>query len=221
MTGPLFPPLWRDRQEAGQALGRRLASREPLAFDALLLGLPRGGIAVAVAMAAELQRPVRSWSVRKVADPARPELAIGAVAAGGVTVWRVGVAAAGEALARRQGWLQQQEAELRCRQRLYGDPAPALLAGRDLIAVDDGIATGMTVQAALVSLRRLQPASLTLAVPVVDRVVARALQPLVDRFVALAVVDDLRSVGEWYEQFPQLRDQEVLGLLRSQPVGGD
>lgn len=215
---PLSPPLWHDRQEAGRALGRQLAAQGFPPQDALLLALPRGGVAVAVAMAAELQRPVATWSVRKIADPAWPELAIGAIAAGGVTVWREAGRASQEQRARHEGWLQQQQAELLRRQRLYGDPAPADLQGRTLIVVDDGIATGMTVQAALWSLRQLQPAGLSLAVPVLDRSVTALLRPLVDRLDALAVVDGLRAVGEWYARFEQLQDQDVLDLLASQPV---
>lgn len=211
------PPLWRDRFEAGRALGRQLA-RTPLPPEALLLALPRGGVAVAVAMAAELQRPVRTWSVRKIADPAWPELAIGAIASGGVTVWRQADAPSLEQQARRGGWLRQQDTELRRRQRLYGDPAPADLQGKPLIVVDDGIATGMTVQAALLSLRQLQPSSLTLAVPVLDRSVVTLLRPLVDQLEALAVVDGLRAVGQWYAHFEQLQDQDVLDLLAAQPV---
>jgi len=214
----LTPPLWHDRLEAGRDLGRQVAARIPLPQDALLLALPRGGVAVAVAMAAELHVPVRTWSVRKIADPAWPELAVGAIASGGVTVWRGAGGASREQQARRLGWLQRQEAELRRRQALYGDPAPADLQGKHLIVVDDGIATGMTVQAALLSLRQLQPASLTLAVPVLDRSVVVPLQPLIDHLVALAVVDGLRTVGEWYERFEQLQDQEVLALLAAQPV---
>jgi putative phosphoribosyl transferase len=222
-AGPVSvsPPLWLDRQDAGVALGRRLADRGPLPADAWLLGLPRGGVPVAAAMAAVLDRPVRSWSVRKIADPAWPELAIGAVAAGGVTVWRPEDGASGEARARRLGWLQRQEAELQRRQRLYGDPDPNELAGRHLIVVDDGIATGMTVQAALLSLGRLDPASLILAVPVLDRTVVATLAPLCDGLEALAVVDHLRSVGEWYQRFEQVEDGDVLALLADRPLRPD
>ena len=214
---PPAPPLWRDRLEAGHALGRQLSAHAALPPDAVLLALPRGGVAVAVAMARELHRPVRTWSVRKIADPAWSELAIGAVAAGGVTVWRGGGGTSAELEARRQGWLKQQEVELQRRQHLYGDPSPAGLSGRALIVVDDGIATGMTMQAALVSLRQLKPASLTLAVPVLDRSVVAHLRPLVDHLEALAVVDGLHAVGEWYERFDQLQDQTVLDLLAAQP----
>jgi putative phosphoribosyl transferase len=211
------PPLWRDRHDAGQALGRQMAARGPVPPDTLLLALPRGGVAVAAAMAAELRRPMRSWSVRKIADPAWPELAIGAVAGGGVTVWRQGGGDMRETQARQRGWLMAQQEELERRQRLYRDPAPAELVGRPLVVVDDGIATGMTVQAALLSLRALNPASLTLAVPVLDRSVFGLLQPLCDRIEALAVVEGLRAVGEWYERFEQLEDRDVLTLLAEQP----
>ncbi|QPN60546.1 phosphoribosyltransferase [Synechococcus sp. CBW1002] len=234
------PPLWFDRRQAGLALAERFGLASPCQPASLLLALPRGGVPVAAAMADRLQLPLRTWSVRKVADPADPEVAIGAVAAGpvaasgmagrgmtgrgmtgggmaaaGVVVWRDGVEASGQAAAARQlGWLQEQERELARRQRLFGDPEPGALRGRHLIVVDDGIATGMTVQAALRSLRQLQPASLTLAVPVVDRAVAIDLKRQLDRFEALAVVDDLLAVGLWFERFEQLTDPQVLELLQ-------
>jgi len=207
------PPLWRDRQEAGDALGHLVASRGPLPSRSLLLGLPRGGVVVAAAMAGLLHCPLRSWSVRKVADPSWPELAIGAIAAGGVSVWREGAAAAQQQRARRGGWLQAEERELQRRQRLYGDPPAAELQGRPLLVVDDGIATGMTVQAALQSLRRLNPAQLRLAVPVLDRQIQAVLEPLLDQLDALAVVEDLRAVGDWYQHFEPVEDAEVLRLL--------
>jgi putative phosphoribosyl transferase len=107
-----------------------------------------------------------------------------------------------------------QQRELERRRQLFGDPDPASLADRHLVVVDDGIATGLTARAALRSLRPLQPASLALAVPVVDRQVLPDLEALVDRLEALAVVDRLRAVGEWYTHFEQLEDSEVLALLR-------
>jgi putative phosphoribosyl transferase len=117
-------------------------------------------------------------------------------------------------MAMQQGWLQAQEQELLRRQRLFGDPSPETLRGRDLVVVDDGIATGMTVKAALLSLAQVQPRRLTLAVPVVDRSVAEELAGMVDQLVALARVDDLEAVGLWYETFTQLSDAEVLQLLQ-------
>lgn len=206
-----MPPLWRDRHQAGEALAQRFLALQGRP-DALLLALPRGGVAVAAAMAVPLQLPVATWSVRKVADPQAAELALGAVAPGGVVVWRPGTE--GRALqARRQGWLAAAERELERRRQVFVDPAPSQLRGRQLIVVDDGIATGMTMRAALISLATLGPASLQLAVPVVERSVARALAPLVDRLEALAVVEELEAVGLWYGRFEQLSDGQVQRLL--------
>jgi putative phosphoribosyl transferase len=209
----LSPPLWRSRREAGLALGHRLLNRGPIPADTLLLALPRGGVVVAAAMAEVLQRPVRSWSVRKIANPRWPELAIGAIS-GGVSLWREGETGGDQARARQQGWLEQQQRELERRQRLYGDPRLEELTGRHLIAIDDGIATGMTALAALTSLRRARPAALTLAVPVLDQAIVCRVRPLVERLEALEVVQGLGAVGDWYEQFPQLEDAEVLALLQ-------
>jgi putative phosphoribosyl transferase len=211
----LQPPLWLDRHQAGCALaaccclGQSPAARRGLASP-LLLALPRGGVAVAAPMARRLGMPLATWSVRKVADPADPEVAIGAVAPGGVILWRPG---AGPPAAVRQGWLAAEQRELERRRRCFADPDPGSLRGRRLLVVDDGIATGMTLEAALLSLRRLGPAGLELAVPVADRRLLAHLRPLVDRATVLAVVDGLQAVGPWYRHFPQLSDGEVLELL--------
>ncbi len=216
---PLHPPLWLHRQQAGLALAEACIEQLDMGPDSLLLALPRGGVAVAAAMATRLNLPLATWSVRKIADPAWPELAIGAVAAHGVVVWRHDDAALWRAqAAQRQGWLADQQRELERRRRLFGDPDDGQLRHRHLIVVDDGVATGMTVKAALLSLRGLEPASLTLAVPVMDRSLAQDLQQLVDHLVVLALVDDLRAVGIWYRHFEQLSDGQVLALL-SQPLG--
>lgn len=206
-------PLWNCRHQAGLALADAFADRRGLGGDTTLVALPRGGVPVAAAMASRLELPLVTWSVRKVADPSWPELAIGAVAAGGVVLWRHGAGGRQRPTTEmEQGWLRDQERELQRRQRLFGDPPGDQLRGRDLIVVDDGIATGMTVRAALLSLRRVRPASLALAVPVVDREVAGTLGRL-DRMEALAVVGDLQAVGLWYEHFEQLSDRQVIALL--------
>ncbi len=207
------PPIWLDRYQAGLALA---GVRRDLRAPDLLLALPRGGVPVAAAMADQLGLPLAPWSVRKVVDPASPELAIGAVGPGGVMVWRDGGGeACHEAMARRFGWLEAQQRELERRQKLFGDPAPDLLRDRTLVMVDDGIATGMTLRAALLSLRRLSPQSLQLAVPVADREVLASLAPLLDRITVLASVQSLEAVGMWYEDFEQLSDQSVLQMLTS------
>ena len=206
-------PLWTDRAAAGRALAERLTAwrHRP---EALVLGLPRGGVVVAAEVAHTLGLPLASWAVRKLAHPRAPELALGAIAPGGVLLWDEAIAASqGLTPALRQRILAEQSRELERRQRLYGDPEPAALRDRPLLVVDDGVATGLTVRAALQSLRQLGPCRLVLAVPVIDRSVASQLRRELDQLVALAEVDDLWAVGAWYARFEQISDREVLALL--------
>jgi len=209
-------PLWVNRYAAGLALAEIFSKGDGISTNTLLLALPRGGVPVAAAMARQLNLPLATWSVRKIADPAQSEVAIGAIAAGGTVVWR-DAEQAGQwaAMAIRHGWLQSQQKEMARRQHLFGDPAPEQLHNRHLIVVDDGIATGMTAKAALLSLGKVDAASLSLAIPVIDSSVAQELAPLVDRLEALAYVADLSSVGLWYQHFTQLSDSEVLEYLDS------
>jgi putative phosphoribosyl transferase len=214
-------PLWRDRREAGRQLARLLAAWRGHP-QALVIGLPRGGVAVAAEVAEQLHLPLATWAVRKLAHPAAPEVAVGAIAPGGVLIWdepylrQVHL----DPLLRRQ-LVAQQDDELRRRQRLFGDPLVSSLRGRPLLVVDDGVATGLTVRAALQSLRQATPSHLVLAVPVIDQLVAARLRPLVDDLVALAEVDGLLAVGAWYERFEQLDDAQVKALMdagkRDQP----
>lgn len=135
---------------------------------------------------------------------------MGAIAPGGVLLWN-------EPYLQqlhlepdlRRRLIHEQDQELHRRQRLYGDPALSSLRGRPLLVVDDGVATGLSVRAALESLRQGSPSSLVLAVPVIDRQVLPRLQPQVDQLLALAVVDDLRAVGQWYEQFEPVADRQL------------
>lgn len=214
-----MPPsrrLWRDRRDAGQGLARRFLDCRHAGATTSLVALPRGGVPVAVAMAELLDLPLFTWAVRKLAQPWAPELAIGAVAPGDVVLWadQPGGPGGEQVDGRCDELVEMERQELSRRQSLFGDPDPILLSGRHLIVVDDGIATGMTTRAALVSLRRWSPASLSLGVPVLDRSLLPLLQPLVERLEVLQVVDHLRSVGEWYEHFEQLEDAEVLALLK-------
>jgi putative phosphoribosyl transferase len=207
------PPLWQNRREAGLALAERLQAWRDQP-GALVIGLPRGGVAVAAALAGGLHLPLAPWAVRKLGHPADPEVAIGAIAPGGVVLWD-------QASLRQLGLSPQQQArlvadqrrELERRQRLFGDPEPVALRDRPLLVVDDGVATGLTVRAALASLRQCQPRQLVLAVPVIDETVAQQLEPAVDGLVALARVRGLRSVGAGYGHFGQLEDARVLALL--------
>ncbi|MFM7313271.1 MAG: phosphoribosyltransferase [Cyanobium sp.] len=219
------PPLWCDRHQAGVALAQRLeAWRDHPA--AVVIGLPRGGVAVAAAVAEALALPLASWAVRKLAHPQAPEVAVGAIAPGGVLLWD-------EPYLRqlhldpqlRRQLVAVQDRELHRRQRLYGDPAAADLRGNTLLVVDDGIATGLTVRAALESLRQTRPKGLLLAVPVLDRRQLERLTPLVDQLVTIAAVPELRAVGDWYASFEPVGDETVLTLLKAgrplKPPGAD
>lgn len=202
--------LWRDRAEAGAQLAKHLGQwrRDPQAW---VLGLPRGGVVVAAEVARELELPLHSWAVRKLAHPSNPELALGAIGPGGVQIWDEPFGRLDDEL--RQQLVAEQERELRRRQQVYGDPGVETLRSRPLIIVDDGVATGLTVRAAIQSLRAATPRQLVLAVPVIDRQVAQQLNPQVDELVALATVEDLWAVGSWYQQFETVNDQQVIAIL--------
>jgi putative phosphoribosyl transferase len=206
-------PIWHNRRHAGQALAQQLRSWRGRP-QALVVGLPRGGIVVAAEVASQLQLPLASWTVRKLADPRAPELALGAMAPGGVLIWdEANATAFGLDALQRQRIEAEQRRELERRQQLYGDPPLAALRHRPLLVVDDGVATGLTVRAALESLRQAEPNPLVLAVPVIDQRVAAALRLQLDGLVALAEVDDLWTVGAWYQRFEPVSDRDVLRLM--------
>ncbi len=207
------PAHWRDRAEAGRALAERLRPWRGHP-NAVLLALPRGGVAVAVELARTLALPLETWAVRKIGHPFNPEVAIGAVAPGGVVLWDASARAQlGLSPQQERRLVAEQHTELARRQRIFGDPEAVSLRNRCLIVVDDGVATGMSARAALQSLAQLGPERLILAVPVIDAAVVPVLEPLVDEVVALAVVRELRSVGEHFRRFEQLSDSDVQSLL--------
>ena len=207
------PPLWQSRPGAGLALAERLLAWRDQP-GALVIGLPRGGVVVAAELAGALHLPLATWAVRKLGHPADPEVAIGAIAPGGVVLWdQTSLRQLGLSPLQQARLVADQRQELERRQRLFGDPEAAALVDRPLLVVDDGVATGLTVRAALASLRQCQPSRLVLAVPVIDGAVARSLEPALDGLVALARVRGLRSVGAWYRHFGQVEDATVLALL--------
>jgi len=208
-------PHWADRHQAGLALADRLRDCTAQSHSTCLVALPRGGVAVAAAMAESLELPLLTWSVRKIVDPSRPELALGAVAGEGVILWRHEPGdPAWTMLPQAQEWLVEAQEELERRHRLFDGPNLSRLFNHHLIVVDDGIATGMTALAALQSLRLARPAAITLAVPVMDRSLQETMREHVDRLEALLLVDHLSAVGLWYERFEQLSDEDVLTLLK-------
>jgi len=207
---------WRNRCHAGAVLAERLAVALPpeVLAEGLVIGVPRGGIVVAAAVAHRLGRPLFSWCARKVAADVSPEYAVGAVAPGGVQLLHVDEAQRlgleGPALQRA---IARETAELERRRNRYGDPPADVLRHRHLIVVDDGLATGLTIEAILRSLAQLSPASLRLAVPVADGGTINRLRPRVDDLLVLRRVRWLRSVGEWYDDFRPVDDATVIDLL--------
>ena len=202
--------LWSDRWAAGLELVPRLGRWAHQPQTTTVIGLPRGGVAVGAAVASELGLPLATWSVRKLSLPAAPEYAFGALAAADAAVWNPdALAVAHLTLAQRQELVAAARPELERRRLRFGDPSPASLKGRNLIVVDDGIATGMSVRAALMALHQAQPAALILAVPVVDQRLVAVLSSEVDALITVAIVSGLQSVGSFYRDFDQLCDDDV------------
>ncbi|MCV2371317.1 phosphoribosyltransferase [Roseateles oligotrophus] len=216
----LTDKVFSDRLEAGRLLAAALMRLE--LSQPLILALPRGGVPVAAMVAKALQAPLELLIVRKIGAPGHAELAVGAVAEGdSATVIDPETAHLSGATApyiEREARVQREELDRR--RRLYRAGRPALsVAGRTVVVVDDGIATGTTMRAALQALRLLKPAKLVLAVPVAAAQSLAGLRPLVDTVVCLSEPSFFGSVGAHYEQFPQLSDEEVLAWLRSNREG--
>ncbi len=203
-----------NRTEAGRLLAKKLTAYANRS-DVLVLGLPRGGVPVAFEVAKALNLPLDICLVRKLGVPGHKELAMGAIAMGGVMVlndevikWRRISRQAIDAVARRE------RLELRRRDRLYrGDRPIPDLRNRTVILIDDGIATGSTLRAAIAALRKLQPKSIVVAVPVAPPSTCNQLQAEVDEVVCLRTPEPLSSISLWYEDFSQTTDEEVRHLL--------
>ena len=209
-----MPIPFRNRTDAGQQLASHLTEYRNRP-DVLVLGLPRGGIPIAAEVAAALNAPLDALLVRKLGVPGHEELAMGAIASGGLRVLNedtvrdlripTDVIDAVEAVERR---------ELARRERLYrGSQAPPDVAGKTVILVDDGLATGSTLRAAALALREGNPARLIGAVPVASRVVCEAMRDVVDEMVCAETPEPFYAVGLWYDDFGQTTDEEVRGHL--------
>ena len=207
--------LFRDRREAGQRLARRVASLG--VKDPVVLGLPRGGVPVAAEVARQLQAPLDVILVRKLGVPYQPELALGAVGEGGVGVLNEEVLRASGVGMRDVAAVEARErAEIERRaQQLRGVLPRVTLEGRTAIIVDDGIATGSTVRAALRVARAHGAARVIVAVPVAPADTARVLEEDADAVVVLETPADFWGVGQWYEDFSQVSDDEVRAELAS------
>jgi putative phosphoribosyl transferase len=211
-------PLFRDRSEAGRALAARLAD-EHLPGRVVVLALPRGGVPVAVPVARRLGAPLDLLLVRKIGAPWQKELAVAAVVDGGqadIVIDEETSAATGASRAyiEQQAELERREIERRRALYLRGR-APVDVKDATVIVVDDGIATGTTVRAALSALRRRGARQLVLAVPVAPHDTLTQLAREVDRIVCLAEPDPFRAIGLHYVDFHQVEDREVVAALDS------
>jgi predicted phosphoribosyltransferase len=214
-----------DRRAAGRELGERLAELG-LAGKLLVLGLPRGGVPVACEVAAALHAPVEVLVVRKLGAPFNDELALGAVAFGGITVYN-------QDLLREVGLREpdlepiraRELSELRRRELTYrGDRSGLDIEGATVVIVDDGMATGATMHAAVAATRALRPAGIVVAVPTAAVDAVERLQGVADRVVALMTPEPYFGVGAWYAEFDQLTDHEVIDCLTAagaQSTSGD
>lgn len=207
--------MFHDREDAGQRLAAlllRYKDQHPV-----VLALPRGGVPVAYEVARALEAPLDILVVRKLGAPGQPELGIGAIVDGdhpdGVLNENT-IAALGVDRAYLEGEIQRQLREIHRRQAAYrsGRP-PVSIAGRTAIVIDDGLATGSTMRAALRGVRRAQPARLVLAVPVAPPDTLASLASEVDDVVCISTPEDFGAVGRFYRNFDQTTDEEVVRLL--------
>ncbi len=207
--------LFKDRTAAGKELARKLAAYTNLK-DVLVLGLPRGGVPVAFEVAKALSAPLDVFLVRKLGVPGQEELAMGAIAAGGVRVLNEDIVRGlrlSDAIIDKVIAKEQQEIERR--EQLYRQNYPfPVVSDRIVILVDDGLATGATMRAAIEALKQQQPSQIVVAVPVSSPEAYRELATQVNEIICVETPQPFNSVGLWYDNFPQTTDEEVRDLLQ-------
>jgi putative phosphoribosyl transferase len=206
--------VFQDRRDAGRELAKKLmkyAGRP----DVLVLALPRGGVPVGYEVAQTLHAPLDIFVVRKLGLPGREELAMGAIASGGIRVLNdevvKGLRISSQTI---DAVARNEERELARRERLYrGERPPMDVRGRVVILVDDGLATGSTMRAAVAALRQQNPSRIVVAVPVGAAETCREFAEEADEAICANAPEDFRAVGMWYEDFSQTSDEEVHELL--------
>jgi putative phosphoribosyl transferase len=219
---------FRDRRQAGRVLAPHLSGYSGR-NDVVVLGLPRGGVPVAFEVAQLLRAPLGVFIVRKLGVPGHEELAMGAIAAGGIRVvdWET-VAVLGVSRVELDRVIQKEEQELGRRERLYHGEVPRPdLSGKIVIVVDDGLATGATMRVVVTALRERSPARVVVAVPIAAPDTCQSLREVADETVCAITPEPFIAVGVWYRDFSETTDDEVRGLLRAaagegiqdQPVG--
>ncbi len=208
------PSRFRDRADAGRYLGS-LLSRYAGRDDVVVLALPRGGVPVAIEIARALRAPLEVYVVRKLGVPGHEELAFGALASGGVRVLN-------EDVVRRLGLTprlidavsERERTELERRERAYRGEQPAIeLSGKTVIVVDDGLATGASMRAAIAAVRSQAPAWVAVAVPTAAAETCALVRAEVDELVSPLTPANFQAVSLWYDYFEQLTDAEVRELL--------
>jgi putative phosphoribosyl transferase len=204
-----------DRTEAGRRLASELGNYAGRA-DVLVLGIPRGGVVVAAEVAQALGAPLDVFLSRKLGVPGQEELAFGALASGGLRVLDQDlIRELNLSSAQIERITDHVRMELERRERAYRDGRPALpVAGKTVLLVDDGIATGSSTMAAVKTLREMRPASLVLAVPVAPASTCKRLREYVDDLVCVYAPERFYAIGQFYEDFSQVTDEQVIEVLR-------
>jgi len=203
-----------NRRDAGRRVARKLAAYSGRS-DTIVLGLPRGGVVVAFEVARALDAPLDVFLVRKLGAPGQEELAVGAIASGGVRVMNEDVIRALHLSESQVGAIVvREQAVLERRERLYrGHSEPLELAGKVVILVDDGLATGASMRTAIRSLKSHAPARIVVAVPTAPPETCAVLGREVDETVCVMTPEPFHSIGSWYLDFSQTSDEEVVELL--------
>ena len=206
--------IFRNRQEAGRELAARLAkyaNRE----DVLILGVPRGGVPVAFEVATALHLPLDVFVLRKLGVPGHEELAFGAIGSGGARILNADIVSElGISELDISAATKEQTAELERREQLYrGNRPPFHVHGQTVILVDDGIATGASLRAAIHAIRKMRPAAIVVATPVAPRETCNHLRPEVDELICVQIPEPFYGVGEFYRDFSQVSDEQVVELL--------
>ncbi|MGH9602399.1 MAG: phosphoribosyltransferase [Terriglobales bacterium] len=211
--------FFRDRADAGRRLAERLDEYRQRA-DVLVLALPRGGVPVGFEVANALGVPLDVILVRKLGVPLQPELAMGAIASGGTRVLNELVVNSLLIPPQTVEFVAARERlELERRERAYrGDRPPPAVRGKTVILVDDGIATGSSIRAAILALREQGARQIVVAVPVAPHATAHELAGLADRVVCVLEPEDFHAIGQWYDDFSQLSDGDVIRLLEQSAV---
>ena len=217
----LVPARFADRRHAGAVLAGHLQMYRGRS-DLVVLALPRGGVPVAYEVARSLQAPLDALIVRKLGAPGHPEFAIGAIAGGGISVLDEDFIAANRIPARAVDTIVQRErAEVARRERAYRASRPPVpVRGQVVIVVDDGLATGSTMRAAVLAVRQQGPAGIVVAAPVGSRQACQALTEVADQVICPLTPEPFSAVGLWYVDFSETTDEEVRYVLAQPTTAG-